>query len=143
MEVRELSKDELGDKVLFPRTQLHGINCTDKDIVLPERQSFILEQIENIPGKGPVKTIVQQQYPHMTFQLFDNLTIAQFDDYLGKLLGMHDIPSYVEGRLDFIVLFVGAKDGVEITQENHTQVYENICRTQDQAARWWHLFGSK
>ena len=143
MKIRKFTNEELGDKVLFPRTQLRGVNCTDSDSDLPKRQDFNLERIETVDGMGGVNVIVQQVYPRMVFQLFDNLTPAQFDDYLGKLLGMHDTPSYIESRLDFMVLFQGSRDGQEITQENHEAVYEYICKTQDQAARWWHLYGKR
>lgn len=33
MEVRKIDKERLGDKVLFPRTQLAGLTCEDKDLM--------------------------------------------------------------------------------------------------------------
>jgi len=141
MRIVKMTKEQMGDKVLFPRTQHAGVNCTDSDIELPKRQDFNLERMDAEQGHEGFNVIVQQEYPHMVFQLFDGLTPRQFDDYLGKLLGMHDTPSYIERRTDFMVLFVGARDGVEVTQENHQAVYRMICDCQDQAARWWHLYG--
>lgn len=140
MQVRRFTKEELGTKVLFPRTQLEGLNCKDAD-QMPMRQDFTIETIHNIPGVGEVKIIVQTTDPHMQFQLITADNEAQFDDYLGTLLGMHDLPSYIAGRTDFMVLFQGSKDGQEINQQNHSEVYKAICHAQDQAARWWHLYG--
>ena len=71
MKIRKLSKQELGSKVLFPRTQLRGVNCTDSDVELPRKQDFNLERVEQVPGMGGVNTIVSQEYPNMVFQLFD------------------------------------------------------------------------
>ena len=68
MEVNNISKDRLGAKVLFPRTQLVGLT-------------------------------------------------------------------------DFMVLFSGSRDGQQVTQANHEEVYRRICVTQDAAARWWHVYG--
>ena len=140
-EIRKLTREELGDKVLFPRTQMKGLTCEDKE-QMPKRQDFTLDVKHDVPGMGTVRMIVQQQEPQMTFQLIETESEAQFDDYLGKLLGMHDRPSYIEGRTDFMVLFQGSRMGQEITQENHREVYRRICQTQDQAARWWHLYGT-
>lgn len=142
MNIRKFTKEELGNKVLFPRTQLKGLTCEDKDL-MPRRQDFTLETIDEVEGMGGVNVIVQQQEPRMVFQLIETRDEQQFDDYLGKLLGMHDAPSYVEGRTDFMVLFQGSRTGQEITQENHREVYQRICHCQDQAARWWHLYGNK
>ena len=140
MEIKMIDKERIGAKVLFPRTQHHGIDC--KDISqMPSRQDFTIEQKNDLPGLGQAKLIVQQTAPHMVFQLIEANSEEQFDDYLGKLLGMHDAPSYIEGRTDFMVLFSGSRDHVEVNQENHSEVYRNICHTQDQAARWWCLYG--
>ena len=140
MDIRQLTKEELGYKVLFPRTQLKGLTCEDKE-AMPTRQDFSLEIVNNVPNMGSAKLIIQQAEPHMTFQLFETESEAQFDDYLGKLLGMHDLSSYIEGRTDFMVLFQGSRSGQRVTQENHREIYQRICQTQDQAARWWHLYG--
>lgn len=141
MEVKKISKERLGAKVLFPRTQLAGLRCDDRE-QMPARQDFTLETIQDVPGMGQAHIIVETAAPRMQFQLI--LTPQgeeQFDDHLGKLLGMHEPPSYIEGRTDFMVLFIGSKDGQDITQENHREVYQRICQRQDQAARWWHLYG--
>jgi len=36
---------------------------------------------------------------------------------------MHEPPSYIEGRTDFMVLFLGSHEQVPITQANHREVY--------------------
>ena len=140
MEVRKIDKERLGDKVLFPRTQLAGLTCEDKDL-MPLRQDFEVEQVNDVPNMGTVKLIVQRQSPHMVFQLFETKSEEQFDDYLGKLLGMHQSPIYVSGRTDFIVLFQGNRENMEITQANYKDVVRRIHDTRDAAARWWHLYG--
>ena len=140
MEIKDFTKEQLGNKVLFPRTQMAGVDCKDAD-GMPLRQDFTIETKQDVPGMGDVKMIVQTAAPHMTFQLIETDSEAQFDDFLGTLLGMHDAPSYVDGRTDFMVLFQGSVDGQHITQQNHEQVYQRICQMQDQAARWWHLYG--
>ena len=141
MQIRKLSKEELGEKVLFPRTQLQGVSCTGPDIALPQLQDFNLERVELPNGRGTAQMIVEQQEPQMAFQLFDGLSEEEFDNHLGTLLGMHDLPSYIAGRTDFMVLFQGARGVIEVTQQNHREVYQRICKTQEQAARWWHLYG--
>lgn len=138
---RKLSKQELGMKVLLPRTQYAGVNVTDAE--LPKRQDYNLEAAQSVPGMGTVQLIVQEKYPHMVFQLIEAESEAQFDSYLGTLVGMHQVPSYIYGRLDFMVLFAGARDEVEVNQQNHEQVYQQICQAQDDAARWWHLYGHR
>ncbi len=140
---RKLTKEELGMKVLLPRTQYAGVNVTDSDIELPMRQDYNLEAAQSVPGMGTVQLIVQQQAPRMVFQLIEAESEQQFDSYLGTLVGMHQVPSYITGRLDFMVLFIGARDEVEVNQQNHEQVYQQICQAQDDAARWWHLYGHR
>ena len=138
---RKLSKQELGMKVLLPRAQYAGVNMTDAE--LPKLQDYNLEAAQSVPGMGTVQLIVQQQAPRMVFQLIEAQSEQQFDSYLGTLVGMHQVPSYITGRLDFMVLFAGARDEVEVNQQNHEQVYQQICQAQDDAARWWHLYGHR
>lgn len=140
MNIRNFTKEKIGNKVLFPRTQLPGLDCKDKDL-MPNKQDFSIETLNDVPGMGTVRLIVQTQSPHMVFQLIEAKDDAEFDDFLGKLLGMHDFPSYINGRTDFMVLFQGSRDGQEVNQENHEEVYHRICVCQNQAARWWHLYG--
>lgn len=138
---RKLSKQELGMKVLLPRAQYAGVNVTEAE--LPKLQDYNLEAAQSVPGMGTVQLIVQQQAPRMVFQLIEAQSEQQFDSYLGTLMGMHQVPSYITGRLDFMVLFAGARDEVEVNQQNHEQVYQQICQAQDDAARWWHLYGHR
>jgi hypothetical protein len=138
---RKLTKEELGMKVLLPRAQYAGVNVTDAE--LPKLQDYNLEAAQSVPGMGTVQLIVQQQAPRMVFQLIEAESEQQFDSYLGTLVGMHQVPSYITGRLDFMVLFAGARDEVEVNQQNHEQVYQQICQAQDDAARWWHLYGHR
>jgi hypothetical protein len=42
----------------------------------------------------------------------------------------------VAGCLDFIVLFQGCRDGIEINQQNYKAVVAQIHTTRDAAARW-------
>ena len=138
---RKVSKQELGMKVLLPRAQYAGVNMTDAE--LPKLQDYNLEAAQQVPGMGTVQLIVQEKYPRMVFQLIEAESEQQFDSYLGTLMGMHQMPSYITGRLDFMVLFAGARDEVEVNQQNHEQVYQYICQAQDDAARWWHLYGHR
>ena len=106
----------------------------------PKRDDFkaVIQQVE---GMEEVTLIEQTESPRRVFQLFKTESVEKFDDFLGKLLGMHDPPSYIEGRTDFMVLFQGCHAPVPLTQENHTEVYRQICQAQDDAARWWHCYG--
>ena len=142
METRKLTKEELGDKVLFPRTQLAGLTCEASD-PQPQRPDFAIEAVSDVPNMGSASLIVQQSEPHMVFQLFETESEQQFDDYLGKLLGMHHVPSYIAGRTDFMVLFQGCRDNIEINQLNYKDVLRRIHNTQDAATRWWHLYGKE
>ena len=60
-----------------------------------------------------------------------------------KLLGMHHVPSYIAGRTDFMVLFQGCRDNIEINHLNYKDVLRRIHNTQDAATRWWHLYGKE
>lgn len=139
MEVTKIPKEQIGDKVLFPRTQLKGLTCTEAEKPKMEDFKIVIQQVESM---GDVTLIEQTAWPRHVFQLFKTESEEQFDDYLGKLLGMHDAPSYIEGRTDFMVLFQGSQDHVPINQENHREVYLQICQAQDDAARWWHCYGT-
>ena len=92
MEVRRLTKEELGAKVLFPRTQLKGIDCKDAD-QMPARQDFDVEVKHDVPGMGDVKLIVGTREPRMVFQIIETKSEQEFDSHLGTLLGMHKSPS--------------------------------------------------
>lgn len=139
MKITKIPQEQLGDKVLFPRTQLKGLTCTEEE--KPGREDFkaVTKQVETM---GEVTLIEQAASPRRVFQVFRTESEEQFDDYLGKLLGMHEPPSYIEGRTDFMVLFLGSHEQVPITQANHREVYLQIFRMQDDAARWWHCYGS-
>ncbi len=138
----EIKKIETSDYVIFPRTQLTGLICDDK-VLMPSRRDFDVELLYDVPNMGTVKLIVQQDSPHMTFQLFETKSVQQFDDFLSKLLGMHESPAYVAGRLDFIVLFQGCRDSIEVNQQNYKAVVAQINTTRDAAARWWYEYGKE
>ena len=140
MDIRRLTKEELGAIVAFPRTILKGIGCEDKDS-MPTRQDFNLRIVQDVPDMGEAKLIEQLGEPHMVFQLIEPKDEQEFDLFLGILLGMHESPIYIEGRTDFIVLFQGCKDDIEATQQNYKEKVQLICDVRDQAARWWHLYG--
>ena len=140
MEVRRLTKEELGAKVLFPRTQLKGIDCKDAD-QMPARQDFDVEVKHDVPGMGDVKLIVGTREPRMVFQIIETKSEQEFDSHLGTLLRMHESPIYVEGRLDFIIVFQGCKGELGATQQNYKEKIRLIHEERDQAARWWHLYG--
>ena len=138
----EIKKIETCDYVMCPRTLLPGLTCDD-NALMPSRQDFDVELLHDVPNLGTVKLIVQQTSPHMTFQLFESKSEKQFDDFLSKLLGMHESPAYVAGCLDFIVLFQGCRDRIEVNQQNYKAVVAQINATRDSAARWWYLYGKK
>lgn len=142
MNVRKLTKEELGAMVAFPRTQLRGIGCEDKE-QMPARQDFTLREVQDVPGMGTARLIEQQEEPRMVFQLIEAKDEAEFDRYLGTLLGMHQSPIYVEGRLDFIIVFQGCKGELGATQANYKEKVQEIHQVRNQAARWWHLYGER
>ena len=142
METRKLTKEELGLIVAFPRTQLKGIGCEDKE-QMPARQDFTICDVQDVPGMGTVKLIEQVGEPEMVFQLIEAKDTAEFDRYLGTLLGMHQSPVYVEGRLDFIIVFQGCKGALGAPQQNYKETVQQIHPVRDQAARWWYLYGNK
>ena len=135
-----INKIETCDYVMCPRTQFAGLTCEDESLV-PSLYDFDVELLHNIPGMGTVKLIIQQTSPHMSFQLFEPKSEQQFDDFLSKLLGMCESPAYVEGCLDFIVLFQGCRDNIEVNQQNYKAIVNQIDATRDAAARWWYVYG--
>lgn len=140
MDIRKLTKEELGAIVAFPRTILKGIGCEDKDS-MPTRQDFNLRIVTDVPGLGNAKLIEQVIDPEMVFQLIEAKDTEEFDHFLGILLGMHESPIYIQGRTDFIIIFQGCKGDIEATQENYKEKIQKIHEVRDQAARWWHLYG--
>ena len=142
MNVRKLTKEELGAMVAFPRTQLKGIGCEDKE-QMPARQDFTLREVKDVPGMGTARLIEQQEEPMMVFQLIEAKDEAEFDRDLGTLLGMHQSPIYIEGRLDFIIVFQGCKGELGATQANYKEKVQEIHQVRNQAARWWHLYGER
>ena len=138
----EIKKIETSDYVMCPRTQLAGLTCDDNALT-PSRQAFAVELLHDVPNMGTVKMIVQQASPHMTFQLFEPKSEQQFDDFLSKLLGMHESPAYVAGCFDFIVLFQGCRGSIEVNQQNYKAVVAQIHATRDAAARWWYKYGKE
>lgn len=140
MDVRKLTKEELGAIVALPRTILKGIGCEDKDS-MPTRQDFNLRIVQDVPGIGNAKLIEQVKDPEMVFQLIEAKDTEEFDRFLGILLGMHESPIYIHGRTDFIVVLQGCKKDLGATQENYKEKVQHIHEVRDQAARWWHLYG--
>lgn len=135
----KIKKIETCDYVMCPRTLLAGLTCED-NALMPSRHDFDVELLRDVPNIGVVKLIVQQTFPRMTFQLFEPKSVQQFDDSLSKLLGMHESPAYIAGCLDFIVLFQGCRDSMEVNQKNYKDVAAQINATRDAAARWWHKY---
>ena len=78
MDIRKLTKEELGAIVAFPRTILKGIGCEDKDS-MPTRQDFNLRIVQDVPGMGEAKLIEQLNEPHMVFQLIEPKDEQEFD----------------------------------------------------------------
>ena len=142
MKVEQISKERLGAKVLFPRTQFAGITCDDKNL-LPKPQDFDLELKHDVPTIGTVKLIVQHESPHFVFQLYETESEEQFDDYLGKLLGMHMPTTYISGCTDFLILFIGNREKIEINPANYKDILHHLHEVRDAAARWWYLYGKE
>lgn len=138
----EIKKIETCNYVLFPRTHLAGLICDD-DALMPSREDFYVELLHDVPNLGTVKLIVQQALPHLTFQLFEPKSEQQFDDFLSKLLGMHESPTYIVGRFDFIVLFQGCRGKIEVNQLNYQAVVNQINDIRDAAAKWWYKYGKE
>lgn len=133
------SVSELGckDMVLFPRTQLKGIQFTEV-----AKDEFSAE-CKIVEGHGEFWIITQAAYPRMVFQVFLARDLAHFDQMLGQLLGMHEPPVYIDGCNDFMVLFQGNNDYVQITQANHREVYNQIKAVEQKAACWWYEYGKE
>ena len=84
MQILKIPKEQLGNKVLFPRTQLKGLTCTEAEKPKKEDFKIVTQQVE---GMGDVTLIEQTTSPRHVFQLFKTESEEVFDDYLGKLLG--------------------------------------------------------
>lgn len=136
----KIKKIETSDYVMCPRTLLAGLTCDD-NALMPSSHDFDVELLRDVPNIGIVKLIVQQTSPRMTFQLFEPKSVQQFDDFLSKLLGMHESPAYIAGCLVFIVLFQGCRDIIEVNKQNDKDVVAQINATRDAAARWWCDYG--
>lgn len=79
----------------------------------------------------------------MTFQLFEPKSEQQFDDFLSKLLGMHESPAYITDCFDFMVLFQGCRGRIEFNQLNYQAVVYQMNTTRDATARWWYKYGKE
>lgn len=134
---KKIEKLETRDFVMFPRTQTKGLQpmTVDRDLFTPQA-------VENGHG-GTLWVLRQNAAPHMLFQVILTPTPEKFDSTLGMLLGMPDNPAYIEGCTDFIAVFQGARDHVEVTPDNYKQVADNIKKMHRAAARWWHQYGGE
>ena len=130
MKVTKISKERLGAYVAFPRTQCKGLT-EPLDV---RQDEFKIVEVNDVPGMGTAKLIEAVNTPRRVYQLFlpDNET--QFDDYLGKLLGMHESPTYIDGNTSFIIIFQGNHDSVEINQLNYKEVVAAIRKDRERAA---------
>ena len=124
MEKRPIEKDRLGAIVAFPRSQYKGLEMTG---TMPCREDYTVKEVQ-VEGMGVVKMVRSERKPHRTMQVFECNSDMEFDQCLGKLLGMGETPAYIEGDTSFMVLFVGK------------EVDAQIRRERDQAARWWKMF---
>lgn len=139
MKVTKIDKEGLGEYVAFPRTQCKGL-AEPLDVRLDE---FKIVEVNDVPGMGTVKLIEAVNTPRRVYQLFLTDTETQFDDYLGKLLGMHQSPTYIESDTTFIIVFQGNRDSIEINQLNYKEVVDAIRKDRERAAWWWHQYGKK
>ena len=139
MQTIKIPKERIGDYPMCPRLEYKGINMEGEG---PAKKDFVAVK-KQVPGMGEVWLLECQQLPYRLFQVFEATSEAQFDDYLAKLRSMHETPAYVDGRTDFMVLFIGSKEHVELNQLNYKEVDAEILKTQDMACRWWHLYGQK
>lgn len=139
MKVTKISEERLGAYVAFPRTQCKGLT-EPLDV---RQDEFKIVEVNDVPGMGTAKLIEAVNTPRRVYQLFlpDNET--QFDDYLSKLLGMHESPTYIDGDTSFIIIFQGNHDSVEINQLNYKEVVAAIRKDRERAAWWWYLYGKK
>ena len=122
MKVTKISKERLGEYVAFPRTQCKGLT-EPLDV---RQDEFKIVEVNDVARMGTVKLIEAVNTPRRVYQLFLTESETQFDDYLGKLLGMHQSPTYIDGDTSFIIVFQGNHDSVEINQPNYKK-------------RWWLL----
>lgn len=137
MEKIKIPKERIGDYPMFPRAEYKGISMEGEQ---PAKDDFKAVK-KDVPSLEKVWLLECQRYPHRTFQVFLPDSEAQFDDWLAKLRSMHETPTYIDGRTDFMVLFVGSKGHTEINQLNYKEVDAEILRTRDLACRWWAMFG--
>ena len=134
MEVKKIDKERVGNYPLFPRAEYKGITM-DGEV----KEGDFTAEMRNVPGMGDVWLVECKKYPNRVFQVITAQTEKEFDDCLAKLRSMHETPAYIEGRTDFMVLFVGSKGHVRLTQENYRKVDAEIVKTRDEACRWWAL----
>ena len=137
MEKRPIEKERLGAIVAFPRSQYKGLEMTG---TMPNREDYTVKEVQ-VEGMGVVNMVRSERVPHRTMQVFECHSDMEFDQCLGKLLGMGETPAYIEGDTSFMVLFVGSEENVTLTQENYKEVDADICRERDQSARWWKMYG--
>lgn len=137
MEKRPIEKERLGAIVAFPRSQYKGLEMTG---TMPCQEDYTVKEVQ-VEGMGVVKMVRSERVPHRTMQVFECHSDTEFDQCLGKLLGMGETPAYIEGDTSFMVLFVGSEENVTLTQENYKEVDADICRERDQAAWWWKRYG--
>lgn len=123
---------EAGPLVLLPRLQIAAADTAADGQKNVDLSAFRATTYE-IAGRGVFRIIQQAKEPRMLFQLWQAKDEQELDEILGKLLGLHERPSYA-GL--YVILFVGNQDYMEITQQNHAEVYRRILHQQEQAARW-------
>lgn len=93
MEKRPIEKERLGAIVAFPRSQYKGLEMTG---TMPRQEDYTVKEVQ-VEGMGVVKMVRSERVPHRTMQVFECHSDTEFDQCLGKLLGMGETPAYIEG----------------------------------------------
>lgn len=125
------------DFVMFPRTQLKGIDFEEVE------KEFFSAECKHIEGHGDFLIVTQKDYPRMVFQVFPAKDLAHFDMILGQLLGLPDNPKYLKDCYEYVVVFQGNHDYVPVTQTNYKDVANLIRSTHNKAVCWWYIYGKE
>ena len=135
MEVRKITKEELGDCVMFPRLQHPGLK--PKHV---ERDTFKAE-LKHIDGHGDYWLLYQQSKPHVVAQVQLPSNESEFDRILGFCMNQNRWCEYIEDDLSFLCVIAGYNFN-ELTPKYPDFIKERVLALYD-AVYWWYFYGKQ
>ena len=133
MEIRQITKEEMSDYVMFPRLKHPGLKPKHVD-----RDAFKAE-LRHVEGHGDYWLLHQQAKPHVVAHVQLPKSEAEFDKILSFCITNNHWCEYIEGDLSFLCVIAGY-NVEELTPKYPDCIKERVRALYD-AVYWWKLYG--